>query len=205
MEDVAKILNIDPDRYLEILREYDGWYQDLVDTGSTINKGSDVPVPAESDVQEPAQKQRKLSERKKQRKHKRKMTAEQPGPEQPGTHTPALRPRRSARLRPAVKSKAAAMAMAAAVKQNLDADQLWSEYAEIARLEQKGWFNVEGIENGLAHRAESHQKTPKHYRAAHRGKDSNDWTAAEKKEWGGALQILPGYGNSSRMHERDHN
>jgi hypothetical protein len=42
---LAGIFNCDPRGYLSLLRQYDGWYQDLKDEQPGVKAGADVPVP----------------------------------------------------------------------------------------------------------------------------------------------------------------
>jgi hypothetical protein len=47
---LAEMFTVDPQDYLRLLRQYDGWYQKLTEVSSQVAAGSHVPVPQDSEL-----------------------------------------------------------------------------------------------------------------------------------------------------------
>jgi hypothetical protein len=48
VEDLAGLFAVDPSDYLALLRQYDGWYQNMKNIRSVVKAGADVPVPVQA-------------------------------------------------------------------------------------------------------------------------------------------------------------
>jgi hypothetical protein len=117
VEDLAGLFAVSPNDYLALLKQYDGWYQNLRDTKSVVKSGADVPVPVQAleeiarvPSRPPAAK--KARQRKAARatpdqqtltaRHKRALTEAADR----GSSSTALTSRRSSRLRAAMTTAA---------------------------------------------------------------------------------------------------
>ena len=121
--ETAKLLGVGAGDYLELLGQYEGWYQELTHTGSKIKKGSDVPVPADYAANAPVVKPvTNLPKRSKKRK---------------GKSTRAARRSNRTRLPPArlINEKA----LSAMHTQKIDSAALWDKAVQEDRAQSRGW------------------------------------------------------------------
>ena len=180
---LAEIFRLSGEDYLAVLREYDGWYQDLTSTKDLIRKGSDVPVPegvgSGAAGCGPLPQGKERTKRSQSKESKQTKSAATPRVEV--AHSKNAQ-RRSARIRGAEEEPRVARAMQA-LERMLDNHQLlWEE-------ERNNWSNEHALRahdqhNNAVVNTQIHPD-PRHWKAARTDPRSAQWRKAEEKEWNG--------------------
>ena len=180
---LAEIFRLSGEDYLAVLREYDGWYQDLTSTKDLIRKGSDVPVPegvgSGAAGCGPLPQGKERTKRSQSKESKQTKSAATPRVEV--AHSKNAQ-RRSARIRGAEEEPRVARAMQALERMLDDHQLLWEE-------ERNNWSNEHALRahdqhNNAVVNTQIHPD-PRHWKAARTDPRSAQWRKAEEKEWNG--------------------
>ena len=176
---LAQMLGADPDHYLAQLRSYGRWYLGLTTTRSNINKGSDVPIPLST-------KPLSRNQRKKRKKARNQHIEHEIEGVNHKIHITRAVQARSHSLDGLANAAQALSAIEASIN---DVEALWHEHALLAQ----GWQTQAtptiptevALASSLLEPTAPKALAPKHFDAAHKASDSEDWTRSEKKEWDG--------------------
>jgi hypothetical protein len=204
VETLAGTLNCDPSDYLALLKQYEGWYQDLKSVRSVVKAGADVPVPQLAPalaraLRAPKAKAARTREQRSVNRPRKADTEEEAAVTAGSSRV--TRRRRSLRVQAAEKDAA------------LDCQAMLSlavEFSKQAAAETKPAIKwkpgtVLGAESTVALYCNDEPRdavyyealaageipittttrTPKSQREAHSGVMSMKWIASEKKEWDG--------------------
>ena len=205
--EISRLLNQDPDQYLLMCRQYDGWYQGLHKTSAVVNAGSDMPIP---DAGTQAETQAVASPSPAPEPTMQQGSASSGTPDSTtctGTCSVEAQPveiegvRRSGRAR-RQPCRLMNQAMAALDKHKEEMDELTATALFVAHSESRGWSQIKD-EDVLAMMCLEHEMerqrprtrleiaaraataAPRSYRKAHQGPDSDKWRASELEEWNG--------------------
>ena len=119
VHELAKLFNKKADDYLDLLHEYEGWYQQLIDTMSIVNKGSDVPIPVRAAPPVPAPSR--------SRNRKRKSTITIQGVQPQGV-PPAVQLEASKGVRRSLRTKQKETAQTALLSHRQEIEKIWRAY-----------------------------------------------------------------------------
>jgi hypothetical protein len=181
VSEIAKVLGQTPEDYLVLLKQYDGWYQELTSIDSKIDAGSDVPMPgywAKEDAKiapPPTCIASRTHRKKKSKTHK-----QLPGGQVEISHSKGVRrSARAADIAAATREVHAHLAVLSKIQ---------ARVAIEARREQASKEHAHecAVTLGGAHTPTS---APKHYKAARTGDHSDQWAEAEVAEWMGLWRM----------------
>jgi len=189
--EVAKLLNEDPDEYLAMLWQYEGWYSALSSTGSIISAGSDVPIPTDDGDIPPAPPPPIAI--------KPTMAIDTDAPSTLAVEIEGVRRSGRQRQHPTRLSQQAMLLLDTHKKEEA---ALAAQSLYVAHTESRGWSSLKDEEvlemlcaereleadmpvTALELAARAVTTAPKHYGQAHKGKDSQEWSTSENKEWDG--------------------
>jgi hypothetical protein len=165
--DLAKLFNMTPQAYLELLHEYEGWYEDIENVDSKLKKGSDVPVPSLVNREAPI---RPIKKPKTQKGNSEKEKIEV-------TYSKGVRK--------SLRTREGAARVAIALQAMEEHDIEWAALARETAFEVRSERHDMQDHSDKVDEGKPPERAPKGYNRAHQGPHSKAWRGAETKEWTG--------------------
>jgi len=189
VEELARLMNMDPGKYLAFLNEHNGWYKEIKGVNTKIKKGSSVPVPATTKEQLKSG-YGPLPQHSEDRTKRAKTLLGGVQQRKTSTMKEAEASKGQRRRSPRTRSKKAEQTLQVAHAIQQEANTAWHEETTSLRTQPRlGHATANAMQAEAnttpARTSAKHIPDPKSWDQARKYPFASDWKAGELKEWTG--------------------